>query len=168
MGSGVQRREQNNTIVHDDDNISHFAFRISHFAFRISHFARARSSRQNIATSSHAKFRQIFASKYRHIFAHEVSPDLRARNITRSLRAKYRQIFARNIDRSSRERLRKPDTLFDFAQIGHLLGFAWTLWLLPLRTLRHETLSESVSCRSVLGVGAKASARNPRKCPNSA
>ena len=28
-------------------------------------------------------------------------------------------------------------------------GFARTLWLLPLRTLRHETLSESVSCRTL-------------------
>ena len=88
VGSGVQRREQNNTIVHDDDNISHFAFRISHFAFRISHFA----------------FR-------------------------------------------TRERLRKPDTLFDFAQIGHFIGFRVDTLAPTLRTLRHETLSESVSCR---------------------
>ena len=34
--------------------------------------------------------------------------------------------------------------------------------------VRHETLSESVSCRSVLGVGVKVSTRNPIKCPNSA
>ena len=30
---------------------------------------------------------------------------------------------------------------------------------------RHGTLSESVSCRSVLRVGAKVSTRNPIKCP---
>jgi hypothetical protein len=39
---------------------------------------------RNIATSSRAK--------YRHIFAREISPDLRARNFARSSRAKYRHI----------------------------------------------------------------------------
>ena len=67
--------------------------------------------------------------------------------------------------RSSRERLRKPDTLFDFAQIGHFIGFRVDTLAPTLRTLRHETLSESVSCRSVLRVGAKVSPRNPIKCP---
>ena len=47
----------------------------------------------------------------------------------------------------SRERLRKPDTLFDFAQIGHFIGFRVDTLAPTLRTLRHETLSESVSCR---------------------
>ena len=57
------------------------------------------------------------------IFAHEVSPDLRARNFARS----------------SRESLRKPDTSFDFAQTGHFIGFRACTRLVAVS--RHETLS---------------------------
>jgi hypothetical protein len=43
--------------------------------------------------------------------------------------------------------LRSPDTLFDFAQIGHFIRVrADTLTPTP-RTPRHKTLSESVLCR---------------------
>ena len=67
--------------------------------------------------------RRIFARNVRR--SREISPDLRAK-------------FCAN--RTLYWILRKPITLLDSAR---------TLWLLPLRTLRRETLSESVSRRSL-------------------
>ena len=75
----------------------------------------------------------------------------------RSSRVEFRQIFARDMPEVCAARTlysisRKSDTL---------LGFARTLWLLPLRTLRRETLSESVSHR--LREGARGGERKNRR-----
>jgi hypothetical protein len=131
-------------------------FRVRNRAkFRARNFARSsRAICQKFAreTSPHLRARNFATSsraKYRHIFAREISPHLRARNVARSSRAEFRQIFARDMPEVCAARTlysisRKSDTL---------LGFARTLWLLPLRTLRHETLSESVSCRAEIFSG---------------
>ena len=73
---------------------------------------------------SRAKSREISRAKSRD-FTRSSRAKFRVRNRAIS-RAKLRQIFARGISPHLRARyarsLRSPDTLFDFAQIGHFIG----------------------------------------------